>query len=139
MALESIKGAVGNYGAEKAQPTQKNEVSEGAERVARQIDVTPVPVEAASQTANSGDEKENGKEQQYSEKTLKSAINTANSKMKQNRTRCEFAYNELTRRVSIKIYDKDTDEIVKEIPSEEALKMVEKIWELAGLMVDEKR
>ena len=53
-------------------------------------------------------------------------------------TRCEFEYHETTKRVSIKVIDKDTDEIVREIPPEETLKMIEKMWELAGLIVDEK-
>lgn len=34
---------------------------------------------------------------------------------------------------------KDTDEVLKEIPSEKALEMLAKAWELAGILVDEKR
>ena len=34
---------------------------------------------------------------------------------------------------------KDTDEVIKEIPSEKALEMLAKAWELAGIMVDERR
>ena len=37
------------------------------------------------------------------------------------------------------IKDKETDEVIKEIPSEKALKMLEKAWEIAGILVDEKR
>ena len=29
--------------------------------------------------------------------------------------------------------------MIKEIPSEKALKMLEKAWEIAGILVDEKR
>lgn len=54
-------------------------------------------------------------------------------------TVAEFGYNEPTNRITIKIKDKDTDEVIKEIPSEKALEMVAKAWELAGIMVDEKR
>ena len=50
-------------------------------------------------------------------------------------TIAEFGYNEPT----IKIKDKDTDEVIKEIPSEKALEMLAKAWELAGILVDEKR
>ena len=35
--------------------------------------------------------------------------------------------------------DGDTDEVIREIPSEKALKMLEKAWEIAGILVDEKR
>ena len=54
-------------------------------------------------------------------------------------TIAEFGYNEPTKRITIKIKDKETDEVIKEIPSEKALKMLAKAWELAGIMVDEKR
>ncbi len=54
-------------------------------------------------------------------------------------TIAEFGYNEPTNRITIKIKDKDTDEVIKEIPSEKALEMLAKAWELAGIMVDEKR
>lgn len=54
-------------------------------------------------------------------------------------TIAEFGYNEPTNRITIKIKDKDTDEVIKEIPSEKALEMFAKAWELAGILVDEKR
>ena len=54
-------------------------------------------------------------------------------------TIAEFGYNEPTNRITIKIKDKDTDEVIKEIPSEKALEKLAKAWELAGILVDEKR
>ena len=54
-------------------------------------------------------------------------------------TIAEFGYNEPTNSITIKIKDKDTDEVIKEIPSEKALEMLAKAWELAGILVDEKR
>lgn len=54
-------------------------------------------------------------------------------------TIAEFGYNEPTNRITIKIKDNDTDEVIKEIPSEKALEMLAKAWELAGILVDEKR
>ena len=54
-------------------------------------------------------------------------------------TIAEFGYNKPTNRITIKIKDKDTDEVIKEIPSEKALEMLAKAWELAGILVDEKR
>ena len=44
-----------------------------------------------------------------------------------------------TNRITIKIKDKDTDEVIKEMPSEKALEMLAKAWELAGIIVDERR
>ena len=44
-----------------------------------------------------------------------------------------------TNRVTIKIVDKKTKEVIKEFPPEKTLDMIAKVWEMAGLMVDEKR
>ena len=60
-------------------------------------------------------------------------------KVLNNNTIAEFGYNEPTNRITIKIKDKDTDEVIKEILSEKALEMLAKAWELAGIIVDERR
>ena len=60
-------------------------------------------------------------------------------KILNNNTIAEFSYNEPTKRIAIKIKDKETDEVIKEIPSEKALEMLAKAWELAGILVDERR
>ncbi|MDE7060457.1 MAG: flagellar protein FlaG, partial [Lachnospiraceae bacterium] len=74
---------------------------------------------------------------------VKDAVNQANNKLKLKQkhmsTKCEFSYHEPTGRISIKVMDKETDEVIREIPPEETLEMVEKMWELAGLIVDEHR
>ena len=54
-------------------------------------------------------------------------------------TVAEFGFYENTNKVIIKIKDKDTNEVIKEIPSEKALEIFEKALELAGILVDEKR
>ena len=75
--------------------------------------------------------------QQASNRSVEDAVKRANNKM--NKTHCEFSYNNEVNRVSITVYDDVTGEVVREIPPEESLKMLEKLWELTGLMVDEKR
>lgn len=77
--------------------------------------------------------------QQPNEKQIQNAISRVNSSMKSVRTRAEFTYHEKIKRVSIKIMNEDTNEVIREIPPEESIKMVEKMWELVGLFVDEKR
>lgn len=79
------------------------------------------------------------KELSATERHIKSEISKANQRLKSNNIRCEFGYHEETKRVTIKVYDKETEEIIREIPPEKTLEMIEKIWELAGLLVDEKR
>ena len=70
---------------------------------------------------------------------MKDAIDKVNKKIEPTKTRCEFSYHEETKRISIKVIDQRTEETIREIPPEETLDMLSKIWELAGLMVDERR
>ena len=70
---------------------------------------------------------------------IESAVKRANNTMRMAKTSCQFQYHEETNRVSIKVIDKDTKEVICEIPSEEALELIQKMWEMAGILVDEKR
>lgn len=69
---------------------------------------------------------------------VKEAIEKMNSDIRFKRTGCEFTYHEECNRVSIKLYDTNTKEVIREIPSEDTIRMLEKLNELAGLMIDEK-
>lgn len=50
----------------------------------------------------------------------------------------KFGMHEATNRVMIKLVDKDTKEVVKELPPEKTLDMIAKCLEQAGILVDEK-
>ncbi len=60
------------------------------------------------------------------------AINGANKSF-------EYSIHEATKQIIVKVIDKDTNEVIREIPSEKILDMVAKMWELNGLFVDERR
>lgn len=68
---------------------------------------------------------------------LKSAVNELNKQMKN--SEAIFGIHEKTNRVTIKIVDKETKEVLKEYPPEQTLDMIAKVWEIAGILVDEKR
>ena len=90
------------------------------------------------QEKDSNNNRENSKDEQ-SEATneqIKRAVEDLNKKMKH--TSCEFGIHEATNRVMSKSVDNDTKEVIKEFPPEETLDMIAKVWEVAGLMVDEK-
>lgn len=144
MSLEVLSGAVYHDPA-KIVPKQSTQ-----DHSAANFNITEVPGSVTRVAGNSQAGREHGngqnngqfggqKEGMASEQQIKSAISQANSKMKTHRTRCEFSYHEETKRVSIKVVDKDTQEVIREIPPEETLEMVQKMWELAGILVDERR
>lgn len=68
---------------------------------------------------------------------IKKSISEINSKLNKN-TEAVFGIHDETNRVTIKIIDKDSKEVLKEIPPEKTLEMIAKVWEAAGLLVDEK-
>lgn len=72
-----------------------------------------------------------------SNETIKQAIDKINKKLW--RSEAIFGIHEETNRVVIKIVDKETKEVLKEYPPEKTLDMIAKAWELAGIMIDEKR
>ncbi len=69
---------------------------------------------------------------------IKKAVEEINKNNIKN-TEAVFGIHEATNRVTIKIVDKTTKEVVKEYPPEKTLDMIAKVWEMAGILVDEKR
>ena len=84
-----------------------------------------------------GTEKEKN-ERALMEKQIKQAIDDANQRTRFTKKSFEYSVDDKTNRISITVRDQETDEVIREIPSEETLDMVSKIWELAGIIVDEK-
>lgn len=84
---------------------------------------------------------DNGQANKQNDKAiqLKSAIDMANHKLRFTKTRCEFKYYEDINRVAITVIDRETEEVIREIPPEETIELIQKLWELAGIIVDEKR
>ena len=110
-------------------------------------------VEAADNSAGSNNDSYNGPEaytqaQTHIEETeekiqadnekVHKAITEMTKKMSSN-AEAVFGIHEKTNRVTIKMVDKETKKVIKEFPPDETLDMIAKVWEIAGLMVDEKR
>lgn len=148
MIIETVGSGMvsSNSGSNAAKPVAKPASDSPAPQISSQggtnITVTQRPVQSAD--ANSGEEgRENPQgqnaNQQASGQQIEQAVHNANNKLKMNhKTGCEFSYHEETGRVSIKVIDKETQEVIREVPPEESLDMLEKLWELAGILVDER-
>lgn len=146
MALESI-GATGssnmNYAdvvkqnVNKAPQTQVKVAEESVKKAT--TPAAPGALNAAVSTEAKGAEASGQKEEETTSSKIKDAVDKVNEKIVPSKTRCEFSYHEDTNRISIKVIDQTTEETIKEIPAEETLDMLSKIWELAGLLVDERR
>ncbi|MCR5145503.1 MAG: flagellar protein FlaG [Lachnospiraceae bacterium] len=77
-------------------------------------------------------------EGQASNEQIREAVEKIN-KSAQSNGEAVFGIHDATNRVTIKIIDKETREVIKEFPPEKTLDMIAKVWEMAGIMVDEKR
>lgn len=122
--------------------TVRPEAKPKAEPQMTTVGTNPQPVEVLPLGAGTGADAQAQAQTENEENTsrrIKNAVDHANQTMRHAKTKCEFSYHEETKRVSIKVIDEETEEVIREIPPEETLEMLSKMWELAGLMVDEKR
>ena len=143
MAIEALNSAV-SYQAQttrQAKPVQKTVVEDTevtttqGKAVSGDIAAGTRVGETERQDSQSG---QNGSQnQQPSNEQLKKAVEQLNKSMPH--SEASFGFHEETNRVTIKIIDKDTKEVIKELPPEKTLDMIAKVWELAGILVDEKR
>jgi flagellar protein FlaG len=117
-----------------------------AMKVKTEVEVSHLPqpqitISEAS-TGDKGSNTSTERDAMVSERQLQEAVSKVNKNLKTQFTRAEFTYHKETKRVSIKVIDEATDEVIKEIPSEktmEALEMIAKMVNMAGMFVDEKK
>ncbi len=74
-----------------------------------------------------------------SEEQLIRAIDRAIHAMQGKSTSLEFSVHDQTNQIMVKVLDKDTGEVIREIPPEKSLDFVAKLMEMAGILVDERR
>ena len=100
-------------------------------------DATPI---VANVTESSTDNKQDSQREQR-ETTDSEALKKAVENINKNAANTEavFGIHEGTNRVTIKLVDKETKKLIKELPPEKTLDMIARVWEMAGILVDEKR
>ena len=74
-----------------------------------------------------------------SEKAIIETIERANKAIQGVYTTFEYSIHEETHEIVVKVFNRETGEMIREIPSEKILDMVAKMWEMAGIIVDERR
>lgn len=140
MAIEPL----GNIMTVQSQPVQKIEVERpvakgmdaAAQSVGNVVDATTAVVGKIGQAGEQNDNRQ-GNQQQPSKEQLKQAVDKMNKNM--HNSEVMFGIHEATKRITIKVVDKETKEVIRELPPEKTLDMIAKVWELAGILVDEKR
>ena len=115
--------------------TEKPENAQSSAHAPEQVDKTTSVVDNAQEKGQA--DSEQNKDQQPSHEQIRKAVEKLNRNMQN--TEAVFGIHEDTNRVTIKILDKNTKEVIKELPPEKTLDMIAKVWELAGILIDERR
>ena len=150
MGLEAING----YGTRAPQAVQQGQNTPAAQgeqstqgqsgqqgtvnRAALPVEQTKQPSAEATFTKEEQNLAKSMDEIEQENEKIRKAVAEMSKKMISN-TEAIFGIHEETNTVTIKLVDKDTRKVIKEIPPEKTLDMIAKIWELAGILVDEKR
>lgn len=142
MGIEAIKGAAMTYQGSVSTAETREESRPKVEQ-SQNLSVSEAVAKntmAMDTKQTSGEGADSGASQQSMDQRnaqIKKAVEDINKKA--NSSEAIFGIHEETNRVTIKIIDKDTKKVIKELPPEKTLDMIAKVWELAGLMIDEKR
>ena len=126
------------------------DVNTGSTAGQQQVQVASLPPIGGTGNSNNngqpGQQQDRGAvqtDQEVAPDKIKAAVDDLNKTVKQaspmHHTQLSFKYHEDTNRISITVTDSDTDEVIREIPPEKTLDMLAKAWEMAGLLVDERR
>lgn len=73
-----------------------------------------------------------------SEREISEAVRRANRSLEWAKRHFEYSVHEQTNTFMVRVYDSETEELIREIPPERILDMVARLWEVAGLIVDER-
>ena len=146
MAIEPIgtMSAVQYQSNIKVQPITTSQEAERNMDVNSAVSATPKIDEmtaAVAKASESDTQREGQNENRENTKAENEAIKKFVENINKNTVNSEavFGIHEGTNRVTIKIVDKETKKVIKELPPEKTLDMIARVWEMAGLLVDEKR
>ena len=138
MGIESIGSitAMQVQGTVKAQPVESKSADVNKDVVMAANSAVPQIDTAAKAVAQNFEGNAENNQKQKNEQ-IRKAVEQMNKQM--HKSEAIFGIHEETNRVTIKIVDKETDEVIKELPPEKTLDMIARVWEMAGILVDEKR
>ena len=142
MAIEAIKGAGMSFQGSASSAAMRTETAAKVEAASNAVSSDAiahktVAISTKGADADGGGNGGAGNHQMPTNEQLKRAVEEINKKA--NSSEAVFGIHEDTNRITIKIVDKESKEVIKEFPPEKTLDMIAKVWEMAGLMVDEKR
>ena len=105
------------------------------------VDRTVTPVKEASSIRNTKEmslKEKQGVNVSVAEEQLIRTIERAVKSLEGPQTTLDISIHEKTHDIMVKVINKDTGELIREVPPEKTLDLVAKMMEIAGILVDEK-
>ncbi|MFK7694749.1 flagellar protein FlaG [Paenibacillus sp. HJGM_3] len=117
---------------------ESNPVGMGAPKVpsAGNEQHTPPPIHTTQELKRA---EVQGESVPISEEQMVKAINKAIKAAEGATTELNFSVHKVTKQIMVKVLEKDTGRVIREIPPEKMQDFVAKLWEMAGILVDERR
>ena len=146
MSIEPISSTMSYQAVSAVKPVQQEPAEETEvknQAAESELANQQVVINDVSESENGGGSAGSGKEQQSNtdakNEQVKKAVEELNKKMFNQNSEAVFGIHEKTNRVTIKIVDKSSKKVIKELPPEKTLDMIARVWEMAGILVDEKK
>lgn len=77
-------------------------------------------------------------EKEFSKETIQQAVNAVNDFLEINNSSSKFVYHEGLQKYYVTVVNRDTDEVIKEIPPKKLLDAFYEMQKMVGMIVDEK-
>jgi len=113
--------------------SQRRNVSESPQ--VKDIAASQVVDVQGSQLPNAKQVQQDG---QINDELLEKSVEQANKSLKKHDRYIERNIHEVTKAIMYKLKDTETNEVIAEFPPQKVQDMIAKMWELAGLFVDER-
>jgi len=97
-----------------------------------------VEVENAIKSQPDSLQEQNEYKQEELEEDVKKSVDDINDIVKKIKEDLAFELHDETERMMVKVIDRKTQEVIKELPPEEMLDLTARIHEMVGLLIDEK-
>lgn len=128
MAIESMGGAT------SIAPTQQTQNAQQSQHAQQ----TQQPVQSPAETPKNERIQQQVKEtQELSVEKLEAAIDRINEMMRDNQRSLNFSVDKGSEKVVVQVRDSETDQVVRQIPNEEALKFADSLDRMMGLIFNE--
>lgn len=101
------------------------------------INAKVAPVATTNDTTEAVQQPDSAEQTALSMEKLQDAVEKMNELMQNGKRSLNFSVDDSTEKVVIKVMDLDTEEVVRQIPSEETLKFAEYLEGMVGLIFDE--